>query len=59
MTKKDWVLIWSWALFLALAGPFLVSAKDTALVLLGVAIFIALVWLTQRRLKPIILEKFK
>jgi hypothetical protein len=57
MKTKDWILMWSWVLFIVLAGPFLFSARDTILVAGGFLILAALVYFTQRRVVPIIKEK--
>jgi hypothetical protein len=59
MKGSDWILVWSWAVFLLLVGPFLISANDSLLVFVGFGIFAALVYVTQRRVVPIIKEKIK
>ena len=59
MNRIDWVLVWAWLAFIALVGPFLISADDTLLVAAGFAILIALVYFTQRRIVPIIKGKLQ
>jgi len=56
---SDWVLVWSWAAFLLFLGPFLISARDSLMVFVGLGILAALVYFTQRRIVPIIQEKIK
>lgn len=59
MKQSDWLLIWSWAVFLLFVGPFLISARDSLMVFVGFGILAALIYFTQRRVVPIIQEKIK
>jgi hypothetical protein len=45
---SDWLLLATWAFFLAFAGPFLVSARDWLLVSVGGIFIGALVYWTYR-----------
>ncbi len=56
---SDWLLIWSWVVYLLFLGPFLVSARDSLMVFVGFGILAALIYFTQRRIVPIIQEKIK
>jgi len=57
MTRKDWILIWLWAAYLTIAGPFLLSARDSLLFLVGLAILAGLIFVTQRRVRAVVKEK--
>jgi hypothetical protein len=46
--KKVAALIAAWIVYLAIVGPFLISARDTLLVLLGFGAFGALSYATYR-----------
>jgi hypothetical protein len=59
MKGADWILVWAWVAFLLLIGPLLFSARDSLMVFVGFSIFVALAYLTQRRVVPIIKEKIK
>ena len=59
MRGSDWLLIWSWAVYLLFLGPFLISARDSLMVFVGFGILAALIYFTQRRVVPIIQEKIK
>jgi hypothetical protein len=59
MKRGDWVLLFAWLIYVALLGPFLISAPDTVLVVAGLAILAALLYFTQRRVIPILKEKMK
>jgi len=54
MTKKDWTLVTAWVLFVALVGPWLVSAASNIAVILGVLILLGLVVLTVKRVKEVL-----
>lgn len=57
MTRNDWILVWLWVAFIAVGGPFLVSARDSLLFFAGLAIFAGLTFVTQRRVRAVIKEK--
>lgn len=52
--KKNAALIGAWLMYLAIVGPFLISARNTLLVLLGIGLFGALLYATYRALCPFI-----
>jgi hypothetical protein len=54
MNGSDWLLAASWVVFLVFLGPFLISAKNDLLVIAGFSIMTGLVFLTLRRLIPIV-----
>ena len=51
MKTNDWLLIGAWILYLVLVGPFLISARDTLLVIAGLAAFVFLVVGSVQRVK--------
>lgn len=51
LNKIDWLVLSLWAFFLALAGPFLISARDTILFGIGIACLIGLIFVTVERVK--------
>jgi hypothetical protein len=59
MRRSDWALVWSWLLFVLLIGPYLFSARDSLMVVTGIAVAVLLLWLTQRRVLPIIVPFVK
>jgi hypothetical protein len=59
MKRDDWILVFAWLIYIAALGPFLISARDNLRVASGLMILVALLYFTQRRLIPLIKEKFK
>lgn len=59
MLKRDWLLIWAWLAYLAILGPFLVSERDWFLPPIGVSLFIALTYFTQKRIRQFIATRGK
>jgi hypothetical protein len=59
MKRGDWILLWAWLVYVALLGPYLISARTDALVIAGLMVLAALLYFTQRRVLPIIKEKLK
>jgi hypothetical protein len=51
MTYKDWLLVSAWVLYVALLGPFLISAASNIAVILGLVILIGLIVVTFKRVK--------
>jgi hypothetical protein len=51
MTKTDWLLVAAWCAYIAFVGPWLISAPSWIAVGLGVALLIALVVVTFKRVK--------
>lgn len=43
----------AWLLYLAIVGPFLISARNTLLVLLGVALLVVMVYASCRATRSI------
>lgn len=51
MTKLDWLLVAAWCAYIAFVGPWLISAPSWIAVGLGVALLIALVVFTVKRVQ--------
>ena len=48
---KAAALLAAWIVYLAILGPFLISARNTLLVLLGIGLFGALIYATYRAIR--------
>ena len=59
MKRTDWILLSFWLIYVALLGPYLISARNDTLVIAGLAVLAALLYFTQRRVLPILKEKMK
>jgi hypothetical protein len=59
MKRADWILLLSWLVYVALLGPYLISARNDTLVITGLATLAVLLYFTQRRVVPILKEKLK
>lgn len=46
----DWFLITAWVLFIALIGPWLISAPSTMAVVIGIVTLVTLVLVSAKRL---------
>lgn len=51
MARIDWILVAAWAVYIALLGPWLVSAASNIAVGLGLVILIGLIVATVKRVK--------
>ena len=49
--KKDAALVAAWIVYLAVVGPFLISARNTLLVLLGIGLSGALFYATYQSIR--------
>jgi hypothetical protein len=49
--KKDAALVAAWIVYLAIIGPFLISARNALLVLLGIGLFGALIYATYQAIR--------
>lgn len=54
MKKYDWILLLLWAAELTVVGPFLFSARDWLLVLVGFASVVVLTYTTVARVRKVI-----
>lgn len=54
MKSLDWVLVAAWAIYIALLGPWLVSAASNIAVVLGLVILIGLIVVTVKRVKKVL-----
>jgi multisubunit Na+/H+ antiporter MnhC subunit len=51
LRKKAAALVAAWIVYLVTVGPFLISARNTLLVLLGIGLFGALLYATYQALR--------
>lgn len=59
MKSADWILLAAWLVYIALLGPYLISARSNELVIAGLVVLATLLYFTQRRIVPILKETLK